>query len=94
MGGMEILNLLYMFRCFWPIVFLFSLNSRWSVMGILAATSAKDGVVKTEVRVEALVDTLEVVETSARVTIELPAKPFCGGVESRLMSGFFFAGLF
>ena len=60
----------------------------------LAATSVKDGVVKTKVRVEALVDTLEVVNTSAGVTIELPVEPFCGGVESQLMSGFFVASLF
>ena len=73
---------------------MFSLNSGWGVIGILAATYAKDGVVKTEVRVEVLVDTLEVVETSARVTIELPVEPFCGGVESQLMSGFFCTGLF
>ena len=64
------------------------------VIGILAATSAKDGVVKTKVRVEVLVDTLEVVKASAGVTIELPIKPFRGGVESRLMVGFFFTGLF
>ena len=44
--------------------------------------------------VEALVDTLEVVKTSTGVTIELPIEPFRGGVEARLMSGFFFAGLF
>ena len=55
------------------------------------AISAKDGVMKANVRVEAPVDTLEKIEVSAGVTVELPVKPLHGGVESPVMSGFLFA---